>query len=224
MEIKKFNFSKSVFVFDLDDTLYQEKDYQLSGFKEIIRFLNNLYKIKLRLDLNNLIKTKKNILEIISKKAKLSNDIIESLIWIYRLHDPNIKLKKKTKKNLFKIKKDSLETIILTDGRSITQRLKLKSLGLNNFKSMISEEYNDKKPSLKRFKIIMKNIPANNYIYIGDNTNKDFLAPNKLKWLTIGIIDKNHLNIHKQNFQKDKKYLPKIWIKSLSDLYSLKKM
>ena len=31
-------------------------------------------------------------------------------------------------------------------------------------------------------------IPSNKYIYVGDNVDKDFIAPNELGWLSIGLM------------------------------------
>lgn len=215
----KIDLSKTVIVMDLDDTLYSEIDYQTSGFKEVIKFLKDNYKIKVEYEfINKCIKQKKNILRELCEKYDLQNSIIESLLWLYRLHKPKIYLKKDIKKSLNKFEKLSLGVAILTDGRSITQRLKLKALGISHLPTYISEDYIDKKPSIKRFKLIMKDMPAEQYIYIGDNPSKDFLAPNKLKWLTIGIRG-SKLNIHSQNIVKlNKEYLPQYWAKNFSEI------
>ena len=63
----------------------------------------------------------------------------------------------------------------------------------------------------------MKNMPAEKYIYIADNPAIDFLAPNKLKWVTIGIRG-NKNNIYSQKIKK-KNYNPNLWIKKLSQLF-----
>jgi putative hydrolase of the HAD superfamily len=215
----KINLSNSVIVLDLDDTLYNEVDYQISGFKEVIKCVKNNYKIKIDYKLiDRCIKKKKNFLDELCNKYGLKKSIVKSLLWVYRLHEPNIYLKKDVKKSLKKFERLSLGVAILTDGRSITQRLKLKALGINHLPKYISEDYNDKKPSIKRFKSIMRDMPAKKYIYVGDNPLKDFLAPNKLKWLTIGIKGSKR-NIYSQNLKKkNKKYLPQFWIKNFSEI------
>jgi putative hydrolase of the HAD superfamily len=220
MTFYKINFLNTVFVLDLDDTLYKEADYRNSGIREIAKYLKKYYKIKINHKfINKCIDKKKNFLKEICRKYNLQKSIVETLLWIYRLHIPSICLKKKVKKSLFKLKKISAGVAILTDGRSFTQRFKLQALGINNLPFYISEDYNDAKPSLKRFKLIMKEMPAKKYIYIADNPSKDFLAPNKLKWLTFGIKDKKN-NIHSFMYKnKNKKYLPKFWIKNLSEIF-----
>ena len=57
-----------------------------------------------------------------------------------------------------------------------------------------------------------------NYIYVGDNVSKDFITPNKMDWITIGIKD-NGLNIHQQSISDlSEDYLPNFWIESIADL------
>jgi putative hydrolase of the HAD superfamily len=210
--------SKSVIVLDLDDTLYREADYQNSGFREVTKYIKKNYKININYTfIKNCIYHKKNVLQELCTKYKLQKSIFKSLLWIYRLHKPKIHLKNNVKIFISKIKKYSLGVAILTDGRSITQRLKLHTLGISNLPFYISEDYHDKKPSLKRFKLIMKNMPAEKYIYIADNPAIDFLAPNKLKWVTIGIRGKKN-NIHTQKIKK-KNYNPILWVKKLSQLF-----
>ena len=60
--------------------------------------------------------------------------------------------------------------------------------------------------------------PSINYIYVGDNVSKDFITPNKMDWITIGIKD-NGLNIHQQSISDlSEDYLPNFWIESIADL------
>ncbi|MDC1540908.1 HAD-IA family hydrolase [Candidatus Pelagibacter ubique] len=224
MGFHKINLSKSVIVLDLDDTLYNELDYQISGFKEVIKCLKDNYKIKTNYQfIHKCIRQKKNILEELCKKYGLKKSIIKSLLWVYRLHKPRIYMKKNVKKSLNRLERMSSGVAILTDGRSISQRLKLQALGICHLPMYISEDYIDKKPSIKRFKLIMKDMPAKKYVYIGDNPLKDFLAPNKLKWLTIGIKGSKR-NIYSQKIKKiNKEYLPDFWVKDFLEILDILK-
>tara|TARA_Y100000389_G_scaffold169439_1_gene175698 strand:- start:2722 stop:3399 length:678 start_codon:yes stop_codon:yes gene_type:complete len=220
MVFKKINLSNSVIVFDLDDTLYKEADYQNSGLREVAKCIKKNYKIDIDQQfVVNCIKQKKYVLNELCKKYNLNQSIVDSLVWTYRLHKPKIYLKKNVKIGLNRLEKWSAGVAILTDGRAITQRLKLQALGIDYLPSYISEDYSDTKISPKRFKKIMKDMPAKNYVYIGDNPSKDFYAPNKLKWLTIGIKG-NSQNIHPQKF-KNKSHSPLIWLNKFTDLFEL---
>jgi len=211
--------SETVFVLDLDDTLYQEADYQASGFKEVVRKIQEIYGKNLENDLIRLIQLgNTDVLGGLCKAARLPNSVKDTLLWIYRLHHPNISLEPDVKKFVNLLKQRAAGLAILTDGRSFSQRAKLKALELSQFPAYISEEYGDQKPSSTRFEAIASDISAKQYIYIADNPEKDFLAPNTLGWLTVGVIDRGK-NIHSQ-IVKDlpNEYSPSFWIGSLSEL------
>ena len=211
--------SETVFVLDLDDTLYQEADYQASGFKEVVCKIQEIYGKNLENDLIRLIREgSTDVLEELCKVAGLPNSVKYAFLWIYRLHHPNISLEPDVEDFVYLLKRRAAGVAILTDGRSFSQRIKLKALGLSQFPAYISEEYGDQKPSSTRFEAVISDIPAKQYIYIADNPEKDFLAPNKLGWQTIGVMDKGK-NIHFQIVEGlPNEYLPSFWIGSLNEL------
>jgi len=122
-------------------------------------------------------------------------------------------------KNVIKLIQElKIPIYIVTDGREITQRLKVYSLDLNYIEMLTSEEFGGEKPNKKRFELISKMHPNTVKYYVGDNLEKDFLAPNNLGWITIGLKP-DIKNIHKidlENFKRN--YLPDHWIESLSEL------
>ena len=106
---------------------------------------------------------------------------------------------------------------LITDRHSVTQRNKIKALNIDTLFDLIiiSEEFGSEKPNPKNFEAFNKFNTIEKY-YIGDNTSKDFIAPNALGWTTICLPD-NGNNIHMQDFNKELIYLPKIKIHNLSD-------
>jgi putative hydrolase of the HAD superfamily len=64
----------------------------------------------------------------------------------------------------------------------------------------------------------MRDMPAERYVYVGDNPAKDFIAPNQLGWITIGLRG-NSRNIHTQtSIHFNSTQLPRIWIDQFSQL------
>lgn len=173
-------------VFDLDDTLYAENDYVISGISFLEEFVYKVYKIRLEGKLLDAYGNgNKDFLDIACKSLKIPENSKESLLWAYRLHHPNIKLSDEIEETLSLLKKKKAKIIILTDGRSITQRLKINALGLNHLPKYISEDFNSEKPSKKRFIQIEKDFPSKKYVYIADNPKKDFIAPEYMNWICI---------------------------------------
>lgn len=217
----KIETAGTVFVFDLDDTLYKEADYHRSGVMAVGRKIDLLYKRDISSQITQWIgSTTKDLWGEICKKLNLPETVKQSLIWEYRLHQPVITLDRATRHMLDWLAQRASGLAILTDGRAITQRLKLSALGLENLPAYISEEHGSEKPAPERFQAIQRLHPAQRYVYIGDNPAKDFLAPNQLGWISIGLRG-DERNIHSQDFlELDTRYLPKIWINSLADLHN----
>jgi putative hydrolase of the HAD superfamily len=205
--------SSKIFVFDLDDTLYSERDFEKSGIKFVYENLN-IKHISLETILNN----RNNWIELMINGS--NNQItVQMVLDIYRNHFPTIQLYNDAKVFLEKLLSQGNEMSLITDGRSISQRNKLRALGIESYFTniIISEEINSEKPSEYNFKMVMNNKHSKNYIYIADNPNKDFITPNKLGWTTICLLDRGQ-NVHKQNFNLSKEFLSKISINSFDEI------
>lgn len=215
MEVNK----SAVWVFDLDDTLYFEKDYQRSGYLHIAHHLKKLYQQDVLGIIEKADAQNQDVLQEICYALSLPDSVKQSLLWMYRLHIPDIELAPDVKRTLDMIRANCSAMAVITDGRSVSQRNKLLSLGLDQLDSLVSEEWGESKPGGIRFKEIESRYSsASQYIYVGDNVKKDFITPKKMNWLTIGVRDSGN-NIHSQNLsQLSDEYLPHFWINSLSEL------
>lgn len=216
MKIKTEN---TVFVFDLDDTLYQEADYHASGVNSVAEKLGILFEHDFQALLKSLVtEGEKDLWGSICKVLKLPSSVKESLLWEYRLHLPQISLKPAVKLLLELLISRSVSVAILTDGRALTQRLKLAALGLDDLPVYISEEFGSPKPHPARFEIIANQHPGRNFVYIGDNPIKDFVTPNLMGWSTFGIMGSGR-NIHSQDVSGlDLDFHPNYWLEQLEDL------
>jgi len=205
--------SSNIFVFDLDDTLYSERDFEKSGIEFVYNHYN-INNIELETILNNRINWIQQIID-----GSGSQITFQMVLDIYRNHLPSIQLYKDSKVFLEKLHSQENEMSLITDGKSITQRNKLKALGIESYfkKIIISEEVNSEKPSEYNFRMVMNTKQVENYIYIADNPNKDFLTPNKLGWTSICLLDRGQ-NVHKQNFNIASEYLPQYTINSFEEI------
>lgn len=204
-------------VFDLDDTLYYEADYVASGVKAVCDNIKQKFGITLD-DFygSNFWQGHSDWLGLLCDRAKLNHSTKPHLLNVYRSHEPNISLAESSKLAIEQIRSFA-HVAILTDGRSLTQRLKVKSLGLEALPLYISEDYSSEKPDALRFEKIMQDLHSHRFTYIGDNPKKDFITPNQLGWQTIGILN-NGRNIHTQDLAKlNPDQLPKIWVPTVAD-------
>jgi putative hydrolase of the HAD superfamily len=219
--------SKAI-IFDLDDTLYNEIDYLLSAYREIAEFLSTFLNEKVGKDdiyelMCTYYKDKKNIFQEILNYLEIPNTFTpDQLLNIYRNHRPTIKINSEGEILLDYLVSNNYNLGLITDGRSVQQRNKIKSLGLEKYFKIIviSEEFGSEKPSLKNFRFFEEMFAGCAYYYIADNPKKDFIGPNELGWTTICLVD-NGRNIHPQNFAVEAEYLPNYSITKLSQILEI---
>jgi putative hydrolase of the HAD superfamily len=196
----RFDLAQTVVVFDLDDTLYPEADYVASGVRHVCARIAQVYGQDVRASVDEVLRVDPAIdwLGFACERAGIPIAAKESLLWMYRLHYPDISLSNSCLIALKRIREAASATAVLTDGRSVTQRLKLSALGLADWPAYISEEYGDVKPSPERFFAVRNQYPAQQYVYVADNVRKDFLGCNPLGWIGIGMRG-SHRNVHPQS-------------------------
>lgn len=197
LDVEKYIEDMSVVIFDLDDTLYSEKEYVRSGYKAIAKEYPQIKDMELRLwsafsrglpaidyvlGKENLVKEKDNCLR------------------IYRYHNPEIHFYDGVKELIQRIRKTK-KVGIITDGRPEGQKAKIEALGLNGLidKIIITDELGGieyRKPNPLAFEM-MQNIFGYNYskmCYIGDNIKKDGVAPETLGIMFIYFENKEGLH------------------------------
>ncbi|MCX6327611.1 MAG: HAD family hydrolase [Bacteroidia bacterium] len=190
--------SGTFFVFDLDDTLYSEIDFLKSAYKSIAFEIEPKSHVLLFKDMFEVFKSGGNTFEYLMGRIPDRKITMENLLSLYRDHFPKIFLKAGVLEILIKIKNKKGKIGIITNGRSITQRNKLKALGLEQFidETIISEEFGHEKPDESVYKYFLDKYPGEQFYFFGDNINNDFVSPKKLAWCCIGVLDKK--NIHKK--------------------------
>lgn len=223
---------KKVVVFDLDDTLYKEIDFLKSGYREVAGLVAKQYGCDARAIYDQLLKwyyNGENAFACMNEEYGFGNPINEYLD-IYRYHHPTITLSEETKDTLSKLKEEGVILGIITDGRYISQKQKVEALGLEERIPMemviINEEKKYFKPNHWSFDRMMlkcyQKYPNNDFdfFYVGDNTEKDFIAPNELGWTSICLLDDGK-NIHKQDYNVEKINLPKKSISNITELIDI---
>lgn len=219
--------SRTVVVLDLDDTLYAEADYRASGLRAVCAMVNRLLNPATPLDpASRDILGEVDPLAQICKRAGLSPSLKETLLWVYRLHTPDIRLSPDVARAVATLESQCQAVAVLTDGRAVSQRQKLKALGLAHLPAYISEDYDSCKPELLRYREVMGDFAAQAYVYLGDNPTKDFAAPNALQWKTVGLcgvgLPGGARNIHSQDCAGlPAANLPQQWVSSMDEFLEL---
>ena len=180
LDVEKYFSNIDAVIFDLDDTLYSEKQYIRSGYKKIAEYFN-LPDMEEEM-WNSFENGGKAIDEVLKAHGLISKK--EQALYIYRFQEPKISLYSGVEELLIRTKKKK-KIGIITDGRPEGQRAKLKALNINVDKVIITDELGGteyRKPNPKAFEIMQKelNTEFEKMVYIGDNIKKDFIAPQKL--------------------------------------------
>ena len=214
-----------VVVFDLDDTLYKEIDFLKSAFREIADYLSNQSGIHgLWPEMVQYFEEKKDVFQEVIDLYELTVEK-QFLIEMYRKHIPEIQLDDDTIVVLEALKANPDISIgLITDGRLLSQMNTIKALGLDNYieedNIIISGAWGHQKPDEFLFSLIEKRYPDCEYMYVGDNPEKDFIAPNLHGWETVCLFDDGR-NIHKQNFSIPADNLPQYTINDIKELLDL---
>lgn len=219
---------KPVICFDLDDTLYKEQDFLKSAFQEIAVYVEscinvpyeNIYNVLISAFQNN-----KNAFDALNEQYNIHIPI-ETYLKIYREHKPNILPLPGVLEMLAFFKNKGSILGLISDGRSVTQRNKIKSLKIecffNDDNIIISEEFGTSKPSKSNYQYFSDRYPGRQFFYIGDNTHKDFVVPNELGWTSICLLDDGN-NIHQQDFLGDESCLPSYRIHDIKEVIDILK-
>lgn len=167
-------------IFDLDDTLYSEKEYIRSGFKAVSRFLGGDYEDKLW---DFFISGKPALDELLKDLCRESDK--DEVLKVYRNHMPEIHLYSGVSELISKLRTKGIKVGIITDGRPEGQRNKINALGLDVDSIIITDELGGiqfRKPCDIAFRIMYTQWRVNpaDVIYVGDNIAKDFQAPQQL--------------------------------------------
>jgi putative hydrolase of the HAD superfamily len=193
-------------VFDLDDTLYPEQSYNLSGFRAVGEYVLRHHRVE---DFAQVCErlfnsgARANVFDLAAHVVGVELPIPE-LVSAYREHEPQIELFEDARWILADMQ-GRFPLGLITDGYASVQRRKVSALGLENvFDSLVfSDDFGRAswKPSQLPYRLTMTNLEnvAESFVYIGDNPDKDFVTARALGWDTV-MVDRpakvrQHVNV-----------------------------
>jgi len=174
---------KRVVLFDLDDTLYPEIQYVASGQRAVARVAEERFGANYE-DVLGVMLAADNAFDALH--GMLPQMGVQEMLQVYRNHMPDICLSESSLGVLKELRAYGCGLGIITDGRSIGQRNKLKALGLDDMMDYVSvsEEIKADKLSSYPFQRAIDYFGDDcSYVYIGDNPAKDFMHPDIVRRL-----------------------------------------
>ena len=201
-------------VFDMDDTLYLEREYVLSGFRHIAGLV--------ALDARQSPEDIFAFLEASSRKPEHQGHNLDLLlekypglrtVWNvsrlieeYRRHNPKISPLPGVPSMLSDLREAGAYLAVITDGASQSQHRKAEALQLAARVNLLivtddhGIEYRKPHPFAYRKVSEASGCGPEACIYVGDNPAKDFLAPRVLGWETVRIRFPNQLHAQAEPF------------------------
>ncbi len=187
-----------VLVFDLDDTLYLERDFARSGFAAVGEWARDTHSLdgveRIAADLFDR-GQRERIFDGVLAGLGLEHDqnLIRDMVEIYRFHPPKITLQPDTQA-LFSSFAADQKLALITDGHQRTQENKVAALQLEKHgfdPIFVTDAWGRDywKPHRRAYEAVVDHFGerGHRFVYIADNSRKDFLAPNAMGWATVRI-------------------------------------
>jgi putative hydrolase of the HAD superfamily len=184
-------------VFDVDDTLYLERDYVRSGFNAVGLWIGietgqggfadacwQQFENGMRGDIFD------RALHACGMRPH--QDLVRQMVDIYRTHAPHISLLPDARRAV-DLLNGRYPLALISDGPLQAQQQKVRALGLDSvfdpilLTDMWSREA--RKPCPRAFVELEQQfgLPGGNFVYVADNPAKDFVAPRQLGWQSVRV-------------------------------------
>ncbi len=198
-------------VFDLDDTLYLERDYVESGLRAVGRWAElQVGLLGAGEDLVGRFRAgrRERLFDALLADAGIrpAQELIARMLRVYRQHRPAIAPAQDAVRYLARRPSDCAVAII-TDGFLDAQKRKIRALGLHALGvgiAICTDRWGREhwKPSTRAFEYVQSRfeLPSEAFAYVADNPVKDFHAPRMLGWRTVQVtrpdrVHKEHVDV-----------------------------
>ncbi len=170
-------------VFDLDDTLYPERRFALSGYAAVARRLGSetgmpetvLYRFLVRRFRQ---RGREGLLQALCAAFALPPTEVPRLVEVIRTHVPRLPLPRLSRQVLGELRVRGHRLGILTNGLPSTQRGKVRALGIESLVDAVvyaQEHAPAGKPAHVCFVAVLQRlgVPASQAVFVGDHPDKD---------------------------------------------------
>jgi len=185
-------------IFDIDDTLYAERDYVFSGYRAVAdAFAGRIHApFDLFARMSALFDSpdRARVFNVIVAEAGCANAdaLVAEMIATYHEHSPAIELDPDAREVLTQLHR-RVRLGAISDGHLAVQQRKVAALGLAEMldEIVLTDTWGREfwKPHPRGFEEMARRlgVPHAAFAYVGDNVVKDFIAPNTLGWTTVRV-------------------------------------
>lgn len=216
--------SPTLIAFDLDDTLYKECDYVMSGYMYVAGTLARRLRVPPEMLVEVMTGGDSDSRHPFDRLHDYLDGAVsvDSMVAMYREHQPVLTLPDATRECLDRLSDAGYTLALITDGRHMGQWNKIQALGLTHwFKprliSVSADIGADKTSPLPWQRMEQLTPQCTGRWYIGDNPRKDFRHPRAMGWRTVMLVDDGR-NIKPQNVPLPADYQAEHTVTSLLEL------
>ena len=180
-----------VVCFDLDGTLYDDREYVRAGFQSAAAYLREKHGVKTFGDMVWEYAVERNfetVFDRILADYDLPETELDDLIAAYHDCDPDLQLYPDVEAVLMELS-DAYQTAVITGGKHGDR--KLEWLGIeDSFDTVyVTADHETSKHELKPFKTVLDelDISAEKSTFVGNNPELDFYRPNQLGMTTVWV-------------------------------------
>lgn len=184
-------------VFDIDDTLYLERDYVRSGIRAAGAWVRS------ELGRDDFAERAWLVFEagvrgrifdeaLSACGVRPTPELVSELVAVYRSHHPDIQMLDDAERCLERLR-SRVNLAVVTDGPIDSQRAKAVALGVHTWSQLtvFTSELGDgmSKPHCRAFEMVEEatGCHGEECAYLADNPAKDFLGPRSLGWSTVRV-------------------------------------
>lgn len=170
-------------VFDLDDTLYPERRFALSGYAAVARGLAAETGMPARVIFRVLVRRyrdhgREGLFQALCTAFALPHGDVPRLVEMLRTHQPRLRLPRRSRLLLTVLRASGHRLAVLTNGLPATQRAKVAALNLEPLVDAVvyaQEHAPDGKPARVCFTTVLGRlgVVAARAVFVGDHPDKD---------------------------------------------------
>lgn len=186
-------------LFDLDDTLYPERQYVFSGFQAVSSYVQRIYGI---LVFNDLVQTylageRVNVFgaALVKQFGQVEEHVLKKILHVFWSHTPKIELFEDARICMALLFSRGIKVGVITTGRGGIQQKKIAALELEPlldgiiYTDDLLGENEPGQPSEDAFHILalQLDVELGDLCFVGDNPLTDFAIPRRLGVKTVRI-------------------------------------
>ena len=216
-------------IFDLDDVLYNEKDYIYAAYRDIADFLSPKCSLTREEIYNRLVESLREktgmyprLFNDLVAEIGLGQELVPELLRIYAVVDSHLSLYPGVEEVLERLRQRGFRLGLLSNGTVAIQKNKVRLLGVEKFFDVVAYARENggegDKPNPEAYLMVLERLGVSSAetICIGDNPYTDFVGAKEIGMRTVRLLAGEF-----EHVKLDEKHEADVNVRSLCELLAL---